>query len=73
MADSRRDKTLFQKKPSFQFASYKKDTAPLHEEYLLRKKTGLAVQWLEPEQITSKYGFTKAGGILSADGAETDA
>ncbi|MEI9946976.1 MAG: FAD-dependent oxidoreductase [Chitinophagaceae bacterium] len=67
-----RDKTLYREKPSFQFASFKKDVMPLYEEYLIRKKNGLSLQWLEPDQIEKKYGFKKSAGLLSADGAELD-
>ncbi|MEP7376285.1 MAG: FAD-dependent oxidoreductase [Chitinophagaceae bacterium] len=64
---------LFLRKPSFQFASAKKDLADLKREYLLRKNAGFAIQWLEEETINKKFGFTKSAGLLSADGAEADA
>jgi len=67
------DPGLFLHKPSFQFASAKKDVADLKKEYTLRKKAGFSIQWLEETAICKKFGFTKSAGLLSADGAEADA
>jgi len=64
---------LFLSKPSFQFASAKKDVTDLKNEYLLRKKAGFAIQWLEEDQVKKKFGFSKSAGLLSQDGAEADA
>ncbi|MEO8406668.1 MAG: FAD-dependent oxidoreductase, partial [Chitinophagaceae bacterium] len=66
-------KNSFTKRPSFQFASYKKDITPLRKEYELRKKNGISLQWLEEKDIHKKFGFRKDAGLLSADGAEVDA
>lgn len=67
------DNGLFLYKPSFQFASVKKDVADLKNEYRLRKKAGFSIQWLEEDNINKKFGFTKSAGLLSQDGAEADA
>lgn len=64
---------LFSQKPSFQFASSKKDTADLNKEYTLRKQAGISVKWLDEEIILKKFGFAKPAGLLSQDGAEADA
>ena len=64
---------LFTLKPSFQFASYKKDVADLYKEYTLRKQVGFPVQWLDEKSILKKFGFEKPAGLLSQDGAEADA
>lgn len=63
----------FRSIPSFQYASFKKDRRSLYEEYQLRKKIGLDVEWMEEKDIRGNYGFSKAGGILSRDGAWADA
>jgi glycine/D-amino acid oxidase-like deaminating enzyme len=63
----------FRRVPSFQFASYQKDRQPMREEYLIRKKIGFRLQWLEEKDILEKYGFSKSAGILSKDGAWADA
>jgi glycine/D-amino acid oxidase-like deaminating enzyme len=60
-------------KPSLQFASSKKDVTDLKKEYRLRQKAGFAIQWLEEDQVTKKFGFSKSAGLLSKDGAEADA
>jgi glycine/D-amino acid oxidase-like deaminating enzyme len=67
------DTGLFVRKPSFQFASLKKDFDELKNEYLLRKNAGFSIQWLEEDNISKKFGFTKSAGLLSQDGAEVDA
>lgn len=64
---------LFQRRPSFQFATYKKHVPALREEFLLRKKNGIKLQWLGEEDTWQKFKFRKPAGILSADGAEADA
>jgi glycine/D-amino acid oxidase-like deaminating enzyme len=68
-----KDAGLFSQKPSFQFASFKKDLTDLKKEYSLRKKAGFSLHWLNEKDIHKKFGFTKSAGILSQDGAEADA
>src|SRR6185369_6668135 len=59
-------KELFRYRPSFQFASYKKDREK-------RKKAGIKVQFLDEKSVEEKFGFCKPAGLLSSDGAEADA
>ena len=66
-------KDVFQKKPSFQFASFKKHRKNLRKEFQLRRKIGFELQWLEEKDISDKYHLKKTCGILSEDGAEADA
>lgn len=66
-------KDIFHRRPSFQFASFKKDVPGLQQEFTLRSQGGIALQWLEERDIREKYGFSKAAGLLSEDGAELDA
>ena len=64
----------FEKKDSLYFASKKKDVSWLQKEFKARKKAGFKVKWLEPEQISKKFGLQKTfGGILSEQGASIDA
>ena len=64
----------FEKKDSLYFASKKKDVSWLQKEFEARKKAGFKVKWLEPEQISKKFGLQKTfGGILSEKGASIDA
>jgi glycine/D-amino acid oxidase-like deaminating enzyme len=67
------EKKIFQRKPSLQFASFKKHVDGLKQEFQLRKKNGISLQWLEEKDILDKYGFRKPAGLLSKDGAEVDA
>ncbi len=73
IAEKLKIKNGFKKRPSFQFCSYAKDKKNLEKEFLLRRKAGFAISWLEGEDILRKYGFAKSAGILSEDGAEADA
>ncbi|PWU02868.1 MAG: FAD-binding oxidoreductase [Bacteroidetes bacterium] len=63
----------FDRKPSFQFASYKKDSKPLLLEFAARKKLGIDVKWLDKSDIKNKFGFDKPGGILSTNAADINA
>ena len=63
----------YRKRPSLQFASFKKDVKELWKEYELRKKIGIRVKWMESSDIEKNFGFIKPGGIFSKDGAEADA
>jgi len=63
----------FTKKPSLQYASYKKDVTLLEKEYRLRKQYGIAVQWLNKKALKDKFGFEKDAAILSRDAAEVKA
>lgn len=64
---------LFVRKPSLQYASFKKDDNGLRKEYGWRKKAGIAIQWLEEKDIKDKFGFKRSAAVLSKDGAEADA
>ncbi|MEO5563195.1 MAG: FAD-dependent oxidoreductase [Chitinophagaceae bacterium] len=66
-------KGVFERKPSLQYASYKKDYGDLREEYEVRKKNGIPLQWLEKKEIRDKFGFSKSAALLSKDGAGLDA
>lgn len=63
----------FKIRPSFQFASFKKDKEQLSKEFHIRKNAGIQLQWLEETEIMSTFGFQKSAGILSQDGGEVDA
>jgi glycine/D-amino acid oxidase-like deaminating enzyme len=64
----------FKKKESLYFASYKKDVSGLKKEFEARKKIGLPVKWLEPEEIDKKFQLKNSyGGILSQQGGSLDA
>ncbi len=62
----------FEMKPSFQFASQKKDESSLKTEYQLRKNIGIDIEYLTSSDIKEKFGFKKSAGLLSQDGAIVD-
>lgn len=64
----------FKKKESLYYAAYKKDIPNLEKEFRARKDSGMDVEWLTGEAISSKYQLSGAfGGILSKQGASIDA
>jgi glycine/D-amino acid oxidase-like deaminating enzyme len=67
------DKAGYRLRPSFQFASYKKHTKELEQEYKLRKNEGIRVSLLDGKDVANRYGFKAPVGLLSHDGAEVDA
>lgn len=63
----------FEKKKSLYIAHNKKAAKELLQEFEIRKKYKLGVQWLTPERIKEAYGVESEGGILSANAASVDA
>jgi glycine/D-amino acid oxidase-like deaminating enzyme len=63
----------FTRRPSLQYASFKKDAPLLKKEYELRKQYGIAVQWFNKAGIKDMFGFDKEAAILSRDAAEVKA
>jgi glycine/D-amino acid oxidase-like deaminating enzyme len=63
----------FRRRPSLQYASFKKDVPNLDMEFRARKKIGISLQWLEREAIKKKFGFEKDAALFSHDGAEVKA
>ena len=64
---------LFEKKPSFQFASFKKDVDDLQKEYELRRQEGFDVSLFGQDDVQNKFGFSSPAGLFSSDGAIADA
>lgn len=64
----------FKKKDSIYFSAYQKDVPWLKQEFEARKKHGFKVQWMDPDELSSKYGLQHTyGGIRSLQGASIDA
>ena len=63
----------FDRRPSFQFASFRKDVKALQKEHLARTEVGIEVELLSQQDIRTVFGFSKHAGLLSQDGAVIDA
>jgi glycine/D-amino acid oxidase-like deaminating enzyme len=63
----------FRLKPSFQFASLKKDAPDLKKEYIARKNAGIKLDLLDGKDVQEIFGFQKSAGLLSKSGGEVDA
>jgi len=63
----------FHLRPSLQYASFSTHRSKLQEEYVLRRRHGFKVNWLEKEDINEAFGFEAPGAIFSEDGGQVDA
>jgi glycine/D-amino acid oxidase-like deaminating enzyme len=61
-----------ERKPSLQYASFKKHTAAHYREFLERKKNRFPVEWLSEMDIQQLFHLSSPGAILSDAGAQTD-
>lgn len=62
----------FARMRSLYYASKRRHRADLQDEFALRKKHGLDVEWLEPDDIHERYGFNAPAAILSGLAARVD-
>lgn len=62
----------FERKPSLHVSRYQYETAGLREEYVLRKKLGFDLQFLDSPAIRSRFGFARPAGLFSRAGAQMD-
>lgn len=63
----------FAKKKSLYYAHNKKAAAKLQQEFAIRDKYKLGVQWLSAAKVKSTYGIISEGAILSDTAASVDA
>lgn len=63
----------FEKKQSLYIAHDKKSSEWLQQEFDIRNKYGLGVQWLNTEEVMQKYDLHCTGAILSDTAASVDA
>lgn len=63
----------FIRRPSLQYASFKKDVKDLKKEFRARKEIGISLQWLDRTALKNKFGLEKEGALFSRDAAEVKA
>lgn len=63
----------FELKPSFYYASRKRDVKNLKAEYNLRRKHGIELDYLEQKEIEYLFPFSAPAGLLSKVGGQLDA
>lgn len=63
----------FRPKSSLQFASFKKQTHVLEQEFKARNSIGLNVSLLYQHDLVRQFGLKKAAGLFSTDAAQLDA
>ncbi len=63
----------FQPKESLYIAHSRLAGKQLYQEFEMRDKHGLGVQWLDAKQVRERYGLKSFGAILSRSGASVDA
>lgn len=60
-------------KDALNFAAFKKDAKILHDEYSIRLKNGIPVQWLNTNELSAMYGLHNTyGGILTPQNISFD-
>ncbi|MDO5506017.1 MAG: FAD-dependent oxidoreductase [Pseudoxanthomonas suwonensis] len=57
---------------SLYWASRRRDRGPLREEFEMRLRHGLPVQWLDADEVEARFGFRAPAAIVSADAAAID-
>lgn len=67
------EKKLFERKCSFQYASFKKDVAALKIEYDIRKKFGFKLDYLDNDAVNNYFDFDAPAGLLTYDAGQLDA
>jgi len=64
--------TGYRRAHSLYFASRRRHRGSLHEEFVLRHRHGLDVDWLPAAEVRARYGFEAPGAILSRVAAMVD-
>jgi glycine/D-amino acid oxidase-like deaminating enzyme len=62
----------FARMQSLYYASKRHHRRDLQEEFALRSKHGLDVEWVESEEMPSRFGFAATAAILSSQAARLD-
>jgi glycine/D-amino acid oxidase-like deaminating enzyme len=63
----------FEAKCSLQFASFKKDSQKLEDEYRIRREHGFKVDLLTENEIRKEFGFSASAALFSYEAAQLDA
>jgi glycine/D-amino acid oxidase-like deaminating enzyme len=58
---------------SLQYVSKKKEVSLMKEEFRMRRKIGLEVEWVDDSGMRDKFGFEKHGGIYSKNAGNVHA
>lgn len=68
-----RPKFDFHVVPSLQYASFGTHVTALKAEYVLRRRHGFDIEWLEQRDVKNTFGFDAPAAVFSKDGGEVDA
>ncbi|HKP32851.1 MAG TPA: FAD-dependent oxidoreductase [Chitinophagaceae bacterium] len=63
----------FERSPSLQLASFKKDVEQLKKECVARKNIGIDVDFLDEKALREKFQVDRPGGLISSKAAQVDA
>jgi len=67
------DRSGFEHRHSVYLAARRQDVRLFEEEYALRRRHGIRVDFLTRQDIAARYPFTRPAGLLSYDAAQVDA
>jgi len=73
ISDTIKTDTEFEFKKSIQFASFKKHEKDLWQEYTIRKKHGIDVEWLAAEELKNVVGINAPAALRSTVAGQLDA
>ena len=72
MVDHEKFRVDFEKRPSLQYASYKKHVEKLEKEAVAREKAGIPVELWSREKLKEKFGIEAPAALFSLQGAQVD-
>jgi glycine/D-amino acid oxidase-like deaminating enzyme len=62
----------FERKPSLFLARYKSEIPDLREEFQLRRKMGIRLEYYDAAAIRKRFAFTRPAALFSKDGGQVD-
>ncbi len=62
----------FRRSPSVMVAIHERDVTKLQAEFHARRAAGFDVEWLDADELLSRWGITGCGGMVSALGGSVD-
>ncbi|MBX4373505.1 hypothetical protein K4G95_24970, partial [Mycobacterium tuberculosis] len=62
----------FREQKSLYYASSPEDTLKLEREYEALKKYGFPVEYLEPQEISSRFPFSKPAALVTSGDADVN-
>lgn len=62
----------FERKPSVFLARYQREISELREEFQLRRKMGIQLEFFDAVEVRKRFPFSRPAALFSQDGAQVD-